>query len=103
MMKINRRNVRLADTLSPKRGKTEDYDPLVIIELWRADGKARVKDASLVSKDEGWAKNHVADRDGSHIVTLDELNRNYRITCEAGRPCWIEYLHIKYGGTYSEE
>lgn len=100
---ITRRHLRLSDRLIPKRGKTEDFDPLVVIGYWPADNKARVRGESITSED--WRTNSEArlkDLDGSQILTLEELKRNYQIDCDSDRPCWIEYLHIKYGGTYSE-
>jgi hypothetical protein len=92
---INGRHIRLADLLIPKRGKTEDYDPLIVIGLWRNDGKARVKDSSLTSQDEGWQRNHCANPDGSQVKTLDELNRNYIIACEDDRECWNDHIENK--------
>jgi hypothetical protein len=94
MKPVTSRHLRLADRLVPKRGKTEDYDPLVVICVWPADNKARVKGESVVSED--WQTNpesRLKDLDGSSVVGLDELKRNYQIDCDDDRLSRFDRLH----------
>ena len=86
----NGTHLRMGDLLIPKRGRY--LDPVTVIWICRPDKWAMVKDASVTSRDPGWKKNKMADRDGAERKTFRELAKDFHIACPDDRPPYLEYL-----------
>lgn len=86
LARVNEETIHVGVLLVPKQGR--DLDPIIVLNHSKADGRACVRDASLVTKDPRWKVNRCASqsaKDGARWETFRELRRNYHVAGTVSR------------------
>lgn len=93
--RVSDETIHVGVLLVPKQGR--DLDPVIVLNHSKADGRACVRDAGLVTRDPRWAVNRCASQraaDGARWETFRELRRNYSVAGIVARDGSLEGTEV---------